>query len=228
MRKKKMKDIPYSSAVGSLMYAMICTRPDIAYDVGMVSRFLSNPGKVHWEAVKWILRYLRATTNKCLCFGKGKPELIWYTDADMAGDTDLRKSTSRYVTTFSGGAISWQSKLQKCVALSTTENITATEACKEMLWVKNFLQELGHKQEKYVLKCDNQSAIHLAKNSEYHYRKKHIDVRYHWIRDVLEEKQLELEKVHTDYNWSDMMTKVIPTKKFEDCCQGLSLLVPSN
>ncbi|KAL4379562.1 hypothetical protein GQ457_02G035640 [Hibiscus cannabinus] len=107
--KEEMKDVPHSSAVRSLMYAMICTRPVIAYAVGMVSRFLSNLGKVHWEAVKWILWYLRATRNKCLCFGKGKPELIGYIDADMAGDTDLRKSMSGYVTTFSRGAISWQS-----------------------------------------------------------------------------------------------------------------------
>ncbi|KAL9273201.1 Retrovirus-related Pol polyprotein from transposon TNT 1-94-like protein, partial [Drosera capensis] len=125
--KDEMSRVPYSSAVGSLMYAMVCIRPDIAYAVGVVSRFLSNPGKQHWEAVKWILRYLKGTSKLCLSFGKGEPVLEGYTDADMAGDLDHRKSTS-------GGAVSWQSKLQKCVALSTTEAeyIAATEAGKEL------------------------------------------------------------------------------------------------
>ncbi|CAN0918246.1 Retrovirus-related Pol polyprotein from transposon TNT 1-94 [Linum grandiflorum] len=104
--KEAMSSIIYSSAVGSLMYTMVCTRPDIAHAVGLVSRFLSNPGKAHWEAVKWIFKYLR------------------------------------------GGAISWQSKLQQCVALSTTEAeyIAAVEARNEMLWLKRFLQELSLKQ----------------------------------------------------------------------------------
>ena len=130
--KENMTHIPYSSAVGSLMYAMVCTRPDIAHAVGVVSRFLSNPGKAHWEAVKWILRYLRGTSKMCLCFGNSKPALEGFTDADMAGDLDNRKSTSKYLFTFAGGAISWQSKLQKCVALSTTEAeyIAATETVK--------------------------------------------------------------------------------------------------
>ncbi|KAL9266853.1 Retrovirus-related Pol polyprotein from transposon TNT 1-94-like protein, partial [Drosera capensis] len=103
--KDEMSSVPYSSAVGSLMYAMVCTRPDIAHAVGVVSRFLSNPGKQHWEAVKWILRYLKGTSKLCLSFGKGERVLEGYTDADMAGDLDHRKSTS-------GGAVSWQSKLQ--------------------------------------------------------------------------------------------------------------------
>lgn len=86
--KEVQNSIPYASAVGSLMYAMVCTRPDIAYAVGVVSRFLSNPGKEHWAAIKWILRYLRGTSSLCLCFGNGKPVLDGYTDADMAGDLD--------------------------------------------------------------------------------------------------------------------------------------------
>ena len=135
-----MAKVPYSSAVGSLMYAMVCTRPDIAHVVGVVSRFLENPGKEHWEAVKWILRYLRGTTRDCLYFKGSDPILKGYTDVDMTGDLDNRKYTTGYLFTFSGGAISWQSKLQKCVALSTTEAeyIVATKAGKDMLWLKRF------------------------------------------------------------------------------------------
>ncbi|PKI67513.1 hypothetical protein CRG98_012097 [Punica granatum] len=104
--KEEMKKVPYSSAVGSLMYVMVCTMPDIAHSIGAVSRFLSNPGKEHWNAVKWILRYLRGTSKVCLHFGTGKPELVGNTDADMAGDIDSRKSTSGYLMTFARGAIS--------------------------------------------------------------------------------------------------------------------------
>lgn len=90
--------------------------------------------------------------------------------------------------------------------------------------MKNFLHALGIVQGKYVLLCDNQSAIHLAKNSTLHSRSKHIDIRHHWIRNVLEEKLIHLDKVHTDENWSDIMTKVLPIKKFEDCCQGIGII----
>ncbi|CAJ2658330.1 unnamed protein product [Trifolium pratense] len=214
------KKIPYASAVGSLMYAMVCTRPDIAHAVGVVSRFLSNPGKDHWQAVKWILRYLRGTSKVCLCFGGGDPVLDGYTDADMAGDLDCRKSTSGYMMTFAEAAVSWQSRLQKCVALSTTEAeyIAATEAAKELLWMKKFLQELGIEQEKFMLFCDSQSAIHLGKNPTFHSRSKHIEVRYHWIREALEMKSFSLEKIHTDENGSDMMTKTLPVTKMI-CCR---------
>lgn len=227
--KEDMKKVPYASAVGSLMYAMVCTRPDIAHAVGVVSRFLSNPGREHWNAVKWVMRYLCGTSSLSLCFGTGKPILCGYTDSDMAGDVDTRKSTSGYLVTFAGGAVSWQSRLQKCVALSTTEAelIAVVEACKELLWMKRFLGELGCAQERYVLYCDSQSAIHLGKNSTFHGRSKHIDVRYHWIRDVLDSKLLELEKIHTNDNGSDMMTKALPRGKFEDCCMVAGMAVSS-
>ena len=160
-----LQKVPYASAVGSLMYAMVCTRPDLAHAVGVVSRFLSNPGKEHWNAVKWILRYLQGTSSLKLCFGTEKPILCGYTDSDMAGDVDSRRSTSGYLVTFAGGAVSWQSRLQKCIALSTTEAefIAATEACKELLWMKKFLNELGFTQKRYVLLCDSRVLFTLVR-----------------------------------------------------------------
>jgi hypothetical protein len=151
-----------------------------------------------------------------------------FTDADMAGDIDSRKSTSGYLITYSGGAVSWQSRLQKCVAFSTTEAeyIAITEAAKELLWMKKFLQELCLQQERYVLYCDNQSVIHLSKNSTFHSRSKHIDVRYHWIRDTLDEKLLQIEKIHTDDNSSDMMTKTLHMQKLEICKIVAGLVEP--
>lgn len=119
--KLEMSNVPYASAVGSLMYAMVCTRPNIAHVVGVVSRFLSNPGKEHWTVVKWIIRYLRGISSHCLCFDNEKPVLEGYIDSDMAGDVDTRNSISGYLITFAGGAVSWQSQLQKYIALTTTE-----------------------------------------------------------------------------------------------------------
>ena len=222
-----MSAIPYSSAVGSLMYAMVCTRPDIAHAVGTVSRFLSNPGKEHWEAVKWILRYLKGTSKICLCYGGADPILEGYTDADMAGDLDGRKSTSGFLYTFAGGVISWQSRLQKCVALSTTEAeyIAAGEAGKEMLWLKRFLQELGIKQKDYKVHCDSQSALDLSKNSMYHSRTKHIDIRYHWIREIIDKQLLKLVKIHTKENPADMLTKAVTKEKLELCRDIAGMLV---
>ena len=133
--------------------------------------------------------------------------------------------------TFVEGAISWQSKLQKCVSLSTieVEYIATTEADKEILWMKTFFKELSMKQDEYVVYCDSQIAIDLSKNATYHSRTKHIKVRYHWIHDTIEMKRFQLQKIHMDKNVADMMKKVIPKQKLEFCskltimksCQGL-------
>ena len=136
--KAEMKNVPYSSTVGRLMHVMIFTRSDNAYTVGVVSQFLTNPGKEHWLAVKWRLRYLVGTSTIYLSLGKGKPVLEGYTNADMADGIDSRKSTSGYLIPFARGAISWQSKLQKCMALSTTEAeyIAAIDTFNKILWMK--------------------------------------------------------------------------------------------
>jgi len=109
--KEYMSRIPYANAVGSLMYAMVSTRPDISHAVGVVSRFMENPGKEHWAAVKWVLRYLRGTSDYCITYSSGRELVCGYVDSDFAGDLDKRRSTSGYVFTLAGGAISWMSKL---------------------------------------------------------------------------------------------------------------------
>jgi hypothetical protein len=129
------------------MYAIVCTRPDIAHAVGFVSRYMNNPGKEHWEAVKWILRYLRGTTTHALYFGGSNTILQGYLDSDMASDKDSRRSTTGYVFTMRGTIVSWISKLQKVVAFSTkeAEYVVATKASKEMIWLQRFMEELGKK-----------------------------------------------------------------------------------
>ncbi|RDX65548.1 hypothetical protein CR513_55787, partial [Mucuna pruriens] len=203
--KTNMSRVPYASAVGSLMYAMVCTRLDIAHAIGIVSRFLSNPGREHWNFMKWILRYLYGTSDLRLCFGGDKPPLVGYSNSDMAGDIDSRKSTSGYLIKFAGGAVAWQSKLQKSM-----QGVALGEEILPIAWF-----------------CSGQSAIHLDKNSTFHSRSKHIDVRYHWIRDALDAKLLELAKVHTNDNGGDMMNKVVPRGKFETYCEIVKLTITS-
>ena len=144
-----MSKVPYASVVGSLMYAMVYTRPDVAHAVGVVSRYMNNPGKEHWIAVKWILRYLKGTTNQELCFGGSNVSLQGYVDADMASDIDNRRSTTGYIFIVGGITISLVSKIQSVVALSTmeAEYVATIEASKEMIWLQRFLDELGKKQE---------------------------------------------------------------------------------
>ena len=221
-----MARVPYASAVGSLMYAMVCTRPDIAYAVGVVSRFMANPGKEHWEAVKWILRYLRGTKDMALCYDGSDIRLQGYVDSDLAGDIDSRKSTTGYAFTLGSAAVSWVSRLQKIVTISTTEAeyVAATEACKELVWLKSLMKELGIEQDNCQLFSDSQSAIHLAKNSAFHSRTKHIDIKYHFIRSLLEDGQFSLEKIHTNENPADMLTKVITVEKLKSCSASVGLL----
>ena len=128
--------------VRSLMYAMVCTRLDIAHVVGFVRRYMNNPGKEHWKVVKWILGYLRGTTSHALCFVGLDTVLQEYVDADMASDRDSGRSTMGYVFIMGGTTVIWISKLQKVVSLSTTEAeyVVATEASKDMIWLQWFME----------------------------------------------------------------------------------------
>ncbi|XP_074569538.1 uncharacterized protein LOC141826187 [Curcuma longa] len=168
-----MKKKPYASAIGSLMYTMLCTRPDISYAVGLVSRFQSNPGSRHWKAVKRIFRYLKGTANYCLCFHGADMSLSGYTDADWAGDLDDRKSTSGYTFLLNGGAISWNSKKQACVALSTmeAEYVACAAAVQEAVWLRRFLKHLKITEDSgspVTVYCDSQAAIAFSKDPKYH------------------------------------------------------------
>eukprot|EP00253_Pinus_taeda_P028835 PITA_28835 len=182
--KDYMSRIPYANVVGCLMYAMVCTRPDISHAVGVVSRYMANPG-----------------------------------------DLDKRRSTSGYVFTLASGAISWMSKLQNLVALSTTEAeyIAASHACKEAIWLKGLFGEFGRLQDNIKLFCDSQSAIHLAKNPVYHSKSKHIPIKYHFVRQVITERGVSLEKVHTKENCVDMFTKPVLLEKLRWCLASLGL-----
>ena len=149
-----------------------------------------------------------------------------FTNSDMSGDVDSNRSTLGYVMTCAGEAMSCQSKLQKVVALSTTEAkcMAAVEAGKEFIWMRDFLSELGMKQDKFLLHCDNQSAIHLAKNANYHSHTKHIQRRYHWLQEKVNDNDFALVKIHTYENGSDMLTKALPMEKHIACRTRASLV----
>ncbi|CAM6087063.1 unnamed protein product [Calypogeia fissa] len=222
-----MQSVPYDSVVGSLMYAMTCTRPDIAHTISIVSRFMANPGKLHWEAMKWVLRYLRGTLDYGILFDgrtNSTLELGGYVDSDYVGNLDNGKSTTGHVFMLGGGCTSWKSVNQSCVALSTTEakHMAACEATKELIWLQRLVHDLGLSQKRPELLCDSQSALHLAKNPVFHARTKHIDIRYHFIREALEKKQIFLEKVASEDNAADMLTKVLPSGGYLHCVDLLN------
>jgi hypothetical protein len=218
-----MAHVPYSNLVSSLMYAMVCTRPDISQAVSMVSRYMHAPGKGHWQAAKWILRYILGTVDVGLKFERvdnGLDQiLIGYVDSDYAGDLDKRRSTTGYVFTLAGGPVSWRSTLQTTVALSTTEAeyMAVADAIKEAIWLHGLIEDLGILQKNVKVLCDSQSAIHLAKNQVHHARTKHIDVRFHFVREILEEGDILLQKIGTADNPADMLTKVVTGAKFKHC-----------
>ncbi|MCO5577787.1 hypothetical protein L7F22_031620 [Adiantum nelumboides] len=200
------------------MYAMVATRPDIAFAVGVVSHYMANPGKKHWNAVKHLLRYLKGTASKCLRFWNSEASIMGYTDADYAGCSDTRKCTSSYVFLFARAAVSWRSVLQTCTSSSMTksEYVAASSASKEAVWLARLVGDLGIHQI-LVLHCDSQSAITLAKNSVFHSKTKHIEVRYHVVRDILATKRIELVKVHTYDNLADALTKSLASERFTHC-----------
>ncbi|XP_075080638.1 secreted RxLR effector protein 161-like [Nicotiana tabacum] len=138
-----MKAVPYAYVVGSLMYVMLCTRPDICFAIGVVSRFQSNPGREHWIAVKHIIKYLKRTRDYMLVYRSDDLVPIGYTNSDFQSDRDSTKSTSGNVFTLGGGAISWRSIKQTCISDSTmeAEYVAASEAAKEVVWLGNFLRE---------------------------------------------------------------------------------------
>ncbi|XP_054717308.1 uncharacterized protein LOC129226705 [Uloborus diversus] len=167
--RKSMEKVPYREAIGSLLYASQGTRPDICHAVGVLSRFSNDPGQAHWSCVKRIFRYLKGTINKKLHFFESSPspELEGFSDSDWAGDKDDRRSTSGYIFSHAGGPISWCSKKQQTVALSTAEAeyMALSSATQELLWLVQLQQELLKKQCRPVpLYCDNRGSINLSSN----------------------------------------------------------------
>jgi hypothetical protein len=229
--EEDMPRVPYASAVGSLIFSMVCTRPYIAHTVGVLSRYMSKPGKEHWTIVKRVFMYLCGTASYGLCY-QGRSgldrvlDIHGFVDADWAGDLDHKRSTSGYVFKLFGGAISWMRKRQAVVSLSTTEveYMAATHASKEAIWLQRLCSGIGLVQQVVRIDCDSQSAIFLTKNPSYHSKTKHIDIQCHFVRDMVEEKKVLLMKVDTLKNVEDSLTKSVSTEKFSWCRGSMGIV----
>jgi hypothetical protein len=211
-------DTYFKQIVGSLMY-LTATRPDIMFSVSLISRYMSKPTELHLQAAKRILRYLKGTVSYGIFYKKGgEEELLAFTDSDYAGDEEDSKSTSGYVFLLSSGAVSWMSKKQPIVALSTTEAefvAAAASAC-QAVWMRRVLRNLSHDQEGSTsIMCDNSSTIKLSKNPVMHGRSKHIRVRFHFLRDLAKDGEVELVYCPTQEQVADLMTKALKLEAFQ-------------
>ncbi|KAF5759181.1 putative RNA-directed DNA polymerase [Helianthus annuus] len=208
----------YRMLVGSLMY-LTNTRPDIMFAVNKVSQFMQRPKRSHWEASKRILRYIKGTINHGILYSKGsKGKLVGYSDSDYAGSVDDSKSTSGYVFNLGSGAIAWQSRKQKVVALSSTEAeyIALSQTGCQALWIKGVLNELNINTDcPPTILCDNKSTISLAKDPVYHGKSKHIRVKYHFIRELIKNDEVEVRFCTTKEQAADILTKALQLKDFK-------------
>ncbi|XP_059599385.1 retrovirus-related Pol polyprotein from transposon RE1 [Vitis vinifera] len=206
---KGVEETLYRSMIGSLLY-LTASRPDIAFSVGVCARYQACPKESHLIALKRIIRYIAGTLELGLWYPfDTHSDVACYTDADWAGNVDDRKSTSGGCFYIGNCLVAWMSKKQNSVSLSTAEAeyIAAGSCCSQLLWIKQMLRDYGIDQGTMVLFCDNTSAINISKNPVLHSRTKHIDIRHHFIRDLVEDKVVSLEYVPTEGQIADILTK---------------------
>lgn len=218
--KEMCVNLPYRELIGSLMYIAMATRPDITYSVNYLSQFCNGYGRTHWKAAKRILRYLQGTQNIGIIYKKNNnEELTGYCDADWANDALDRRSYTGYIFTLAGGVISWRSKKQPTVALSSTEAeyMAISDAAKEAVYLGMLLEESARSNKTVKLYSDNQGAQKIARNPVYHSRTKHIDVRHHFIRELVEENKIHLEYLRTEEMVADILTKALNKGKHNYC-----------
>ncbi|OWZ15685.1 Integrase, catalytic core protein [Phytophthora megakarya] len=212
--RAQMKNKDYRGLVGSLMYLMTGSRPDIAFGIQCVSKYLNDPGLAHWNAAKRILRYVKGTIGYGLVIdGRSRTgkQLTAFVDSDYAKDIDTRRSVSGYVMQMGDCAITYSCKSQRTVALSSTEAeyMSLAHGVKEMLFLRELLMELGVQQHSTAVNVDNQSAIAMANNPVHHQRTKHIHSRYHFVRERVAMGDIFIEYVGTKDNVADLLTKSV-------------------
>ncbi|KAH9094955.1 hypothetical protein Ae201684P_004220 [Aphanomyces euteiches] len=229
----KALNLPYRELVGSLQYLVTATRPDIANAVRNLSKHLSKYDDTHWKQAQRVLKYLKGSKSASLEIdGRGQVgdlQLSAYCDADFANGED-RKSISGYVVMYGSCVLSYRSRKQTIVALSTAEAeyIALADCVKELLWFSELLEELGFPQKTILVHCDNQSAIAIAKNSGQHERTKHISTKYHFVRDNVEKEVIKLQYCPSKMMIADILTKAIPREQFEILRSKLGLTEDSN
>ena len=227
--KAEMIDVPYRSAIGSLMYLSTCTRPDISAAVSELSKFSQNPGLAHWEGVKRVMRYVSGTVSDGLLYKRGAQVEVWgYSDSSHASEKETSRGRAGYIFMSAGAAISWRSSMMKVVTHSSCESeyVGLSEAGNEALYLQQLQGEMKIGKECVLLFGDNESSLKLAMNPVFHQRSKHILLRYHSLRERVENGIIELGKVDTGLNAADMMTKNVGVGVLK-ICKGLVGMVSS-
>lgn len=221
-------DVPYRQIIGGLMYLSIMTRPDITFAVNKLSQFLANPSKDHWRAAKHVLAYLKGTTELGIRYHQfDKPhEIELYTDADFAMCLDTRKSTSGVVITLNNSPIGWFSRKQNLVTNSTTyaEYIAAHDGACDAVWMRRLFGDMNCQQlRKTPLFCDNEAAIDIVKSTHFHQRTKHIDIKFHFVKDLYQRNLIDIKSISTDQQKADLLTKPLKIVKLERSLKMLNL-----
>lgn len=208
-------NIPYQRLIGSLMYLAILTRPDLSYCLSYLSQFNNCYNETHFNYAKRVLKYLQKTKHYCLIYKKNNLEMTGFVDSDWASDSMDRKSYTGFCFVMNGSVISWQSKKQKTVSLSSTEAeyVALSEASREAVYLRNLMYEITGRQYVIKLKCDNQSALKLATSHQAHTRSKHIDVRFHYVKDAVKNKLINIEYIPTQEMPADLLTKGLLSSK---------------
>ena len=224
-QSSKMRGVPYSEAIGSVLWPVVVSRPDAAFAVGVLSQFIQNPGPAHWEGVKRVINYMGSTKDLWLTFGGNQAVVEGFCDADWASQKH-RHSISGFSFHYGTGAVLWSSKKQGIVSLSSTEAeyVAQTHAAKEAIWLRSFISEIrGDDEKPLTIGCDNQGAIALAKDNKFHSRTKHIDLRYHFICEAVEDGKISVKYIPTEENVADIFTKPLPRPKFDRFVKMLGL-----
>ncbi|XP_075096199.1 secreted RxLR effector protein 161-like [Nicotiana tabacum] len=224
-----MESIPYSSIVGSLMYAQTCTRSDTSFAIGMLGRYQSNPIIDHWKAANKVLRYLKGTKDYMFMYRRSKHlEVVGYLNLDFAGCIDTRKSTFGYLFQLAEGAISWKSVKQSVIATSTMEAEFAAcfEATIHALWLQNFILGLGVVDtitKPLKIYCDNSAAVFFSKNDKYSKGAKHMELKYFTVKEEVQKQRMSLEHIRTDLMIANPLTKGLQPKIFKEHVHRMGL-----
>jgi hypothetical protein len=225
------KHLDYAQIVGSVLYASTISRPDLSHPAGLLSRFLSKWSTAHYQAAKHLLRYIRGTSDLALTFDAdaGKRLVLGYADADWGGCLDTRRSTTGHLFKTFGGLVSWKSRRQPTVALSTSEAeyMASSDATKQAIWLRLLLTDLDAPlSDPLPILNDNMGAIHLSKNPVHHDRSKHISLRHHFVREQVADNTVQLDHVSSQGNLADILTKPLAREPFERLRQDLGLTAP--
>ncbi|KAK0594705.1 hypothetical protein LWI29_036665 [Acer saccharum] len=222
---KSVEQTLYRGMIGSLLY-LTASRPNISFSVGVCARYQADPKESHLSSVKRIIRYVNGTSNYGIWYSfDTNASLVGFSDADWAGNCDDRKSTSGSCFFLGNNLVSWFCKKQNSISLSTAEAeyIAAGSGCTQLLWMKQMLVDYGFNQGTLTLFCDNMSAINISKNPVQHSRTKHIDIRHHFIRELVENKCIVLEHVGTNDQLADLFTKPLDATRFKTLSRSIGI-----